>query len=63
MLGVTKPITLTVNVEPDPSTRARSVALSATGTLRRSDFGMGFGLPLISDTLELAVKTRAFTDE
>lgn len=63
MLGVTRPITLTVNVDPDPSTRGRSVALSATGTLRRSDFGMSFGLPLISDTLELTVKTRALTDE
>ena len=63
MLGVTRPITLTVNVEPDPATRGRSVALSATGTIRRSDFGMSFGLPLISDTLELAVKTRALTDE
>lgn len=63
MLGVTRPITLTVNVDADPSTRGRSVALSATGAIRRSDFGMIFGLPLISDTLELSVKTRALTDE
>jgi polyisoprenoid-binding protein YceI len=63
MLGVTKPLTLAVNVDSDPSTRGRIVALLATGTIRRSEFGMVFGLPLISDTVELAVKTRALTDE
>jgi polyisoprenoid-binding protein YceI len=63
MLGVTKPIALTVNVDADPSARGRSVGLMATGTIRRSEFGMIFGLPLISDTLELVVTTRALTDE
>ena len=62
MLGVTRPITLAVSVDAAPSTWGRSVALSATGTIRRSDFGMSFGLPLISDTLELSVKTNALTD-
>ena len=71
MLGVTKPIALTVNVEPDPSAqqsakqsaKRRLVAFSATGTIRRSDFGMIFGLPLIDDAIEITVKTRALTDE
>jgi len=75
MLGVTKPIALTVNVEPDPSAQQsakqsakqsairRLVAFSATGTIRRSDFGMIFGLPLIDDAIEITVKTRALTDE
>jgi polyisoprenoid-binding protein YceI len=71
MLGVTKPIALNVSVEPDPSAKEstkesakrRLVAFSATGTIRRSDFGMIFGLPLIDDAIEITVKTRALTDE
>src|SRR6266567_2895238 len=66
MLGVTKPIALDVNVEPDPSAKGpakgRLVAFSATGTIKRSDFGMIFGLPLIDDAIEITVKTRALTD-
>jgi polyisoprenoid-binding protein YceI len=63
MLGVSKPITLTVNVETDPSAKGRAVAFEAKGTIARSDFGMKFGIPLIDDALEITVKTRALTDE
>jgi polyisoprenoid-binding protein YceI len=63
MLGVTKPIALTVNVDTEPLAKRRAVAFSATGTLKRSDFGMIFGIPLIDDALEITVKTRALTDE
>jgi polyisoprenoid-binding protein YceI len=63
MLGVSKPFTLTVNVETDPSVKGRAVAFVATGTIARSDFGMKFGIPLIDDALEITVKTRALTDE
>jgi polyisoprenoid-binding protein YceI len=42
---------------------ANAVAFSATGTIRRSEFGMVFGLPLVDDALEITVKTRALTDE
>ncbi len=63
MLGVTKPVVLTVNVETEPSGRRRIVAFSATGTLKRSDYGMIFGIPLIDDALEITVKTRALADE
>ena len=63
MLGVTKPIVLTVNVDADPSAKARAVAFVATGTIRRSEFGMPFGVPIIDDALEITVKTRALADE
>ena len=63
MLGVTKPIVLTVNVDTDPSAKGRAVAFVATGTITRSQFGMTFGVPLIDDALEITVKTRALTDE
>jgi polyisoprenoid-binding protein YceI len=63
MLGVTKPVALTVNVETEPSGKRRVVAFSATATLKRSDYGMIFGIPLIDDALEITVKTRALSDE
>jgi polyisoprenoid-binding protein YceI len=59
MLGVTKPIVLTVNVDADRSAKGRAVAFVATGTITRSEFGMAFGAPLIDDALEITVKTRA----
>jgi polyisoprenoid-binding protein YceI len=63
MLGVTKPITLIVNVEAGSSAKGHTFAFSATGTLKRSEFGMNFGAPVIDDALEITVKTRALTDE
>jgi polyisoprenoid-binding protein YceI len=63
MLGVTKPVALTVNVETELSGKRHVVTFSATGTLKRSDYGMIFGIPLIDDALEITVKTRALADE
>ena len=63
MLGVTKPITLTVNVESEPLDKGGSVAFVAKGTIMRSDFGMKFGVPLIDDALEITVKSRAVSDD
>jgi polyisoprenoid-binding protein YceI len=63
MLGVSRPITLTVNVETDPSAKGRAIAFVAKGTIVRSEFGMKFGIPLIDDALEITVKTRALSDE
>ncbi|HEY7298815.1 MAG TPA: YceI family protein [Xanthobacteraceae bacterium] len=59
MLGVTKPIMLTVNVVTDRSVGGRDVAFSASATIKRSEFGMIFGIPLIDDALEIIVTTRA----
>jgi polyisoprenoid-binding protein YceI len=63
LLGVTRPVTLTVNVLADRPAKGHAVAFVATGAIKRSDFGMVFGIPLIDDTLEITVKTRALTDE
>jgi polyisoprenoid-binding protein YceI len=63
LLGVTKPITLIVDVAADPASKLRMVAFVAKGKIQRSDFGMIFGIPLIDDALEITVKTRALTDE
>jgi polyisoprenoid-binding protein YceI len=63
LLGETKPVALTVNVETEPSGKRRVVTFAAMGTLKRSDFGMIFGIPLIDDAFEITVKTRALSDE
>jgi polyisoprenoid-binding protein YceI len=63
MLGVTKPITLTVNVDRDPVTKGRTIGFLADGMIKRSDFGMTSGFPIINDALEIIVKTRAQTNE
>jgi polyisoprenoid-binding protein YceI len=63
LLGVTKPIMLTVDVATDPAAKGRAVAFVAKGRIQRSDFGMMFGIPLIDDALEITVKTRALYDE
>jgi polyisoprenoid-binding protein YceI len=63
MLGVSRPMTLNVNVETDPSAKGRAIAFVAKGTIARSEFGMKFGIPLIDDALEITVKTRALSDE
>ena len=63
MLGVSRPMTLNVNVETDLSSRGRAIAFLAKGTIVRSELGMKFGIPLIDDALEITVKTRALSDE
>ena len=34
----------------------------ATGTVKRADFGMKFGIPAVSDELKLYVAVEAFKD-
>ncbi len=63
MRGVSRPVTFTVDVEADAAARGRAVAFLATGAIARSNFGMNFGIPLIDDTLEMTVRTRALSDE
>lgn len=66
--GITKPVTLAVvfnggweGIPPDPFARA---GFSATGTLKRSDFGMAFGIPEpgsemgVSDEVAFAIETE-----
>jgi polyisoprenoid-binding protein YceI len=63
MLGVSRPVTLTVDVEKNKADQANAVSFTAKGTIVRSEFGMTFGIPLIDDAIEITVKTRALNDE
>ena len=56
LLGVTRPETFRVTVTPQG---AAAYSLVAEGEIRRSDFGMIGGLPLVADTVVITVSTRA----
>lgn len=61
--GVTKPVTLEVTLAkagPHPVDNTKIMAgFSARGTLKRSDFGMTYGLPVLGDEVELIIETEA----
>lgn len=62
MLGVTKPVTLTVTFNKEgvsPASKLETVGFSARGTLKRTDFGMKYGAPYISDDIELLIDAEA----
>lgn len=62
MLGVTKPVTLDVTLNkkgPHPFDKERTVAgFSATGTVKRSEFGMDYGVPAVGDEVKIAIETE-----
>lgn len=65
LLGVTRPLTLeaTLNkLAPYPiGTRAETVGASARGRLKRSDFGMSYGVAggLVGDEVEIVIEIEA----
>jgi polyisoprenoid-binding protein YceI len=62
MRGVTRPVVLNARfygAGTDPMTHAQTVGFSAKAQIKRSDFGLGFGAPLVSDMVDLEI-TAAF---
>lgn len=58
MLGVTRPLTVDVEVRPLPgATRAR-LEFTARATIDRLEFGMNSGFPLISRNVDLTVASE-----
>lgn len=58
----TVPVTLDVTINNSgthPMTQAQTVGLDATGSLRRSDFGLGMAAPAVSDEVQLRITTEA----
>lgn len=56
--GVTKEVTLDaslVGVGPNPMSKKETVGFSATTTIKRSDFGLGYGVPMVGDAVELKI--------
>jgi polyisoprenoid-binding protein YceI len=58
--GVTKPVTLDVSFygagrTPPNMGGKENIGFRATGTIRRSEFGLGFGIPFVGDVVKLEI--------
>ena len=65
ILGVTKPVTLSVvhnQTGKHPFSGKNGVGFSATTSIKRSDFGMGYGLPAVSDDVRIMIEVEAYED-
>jgi len=63
MLGVTKPLTLKVErwvCKDHPFRKVPMCGGNASGSLKRTDFGMKYGVPAISDEIRLYVGFEAY---
>lgn len=63
MNGVTAPVSLDVTLNRVGETRSGSTKLgfTATGSLMRSEWDMGYGVPFVSDEIELFISTELVT--
>jgi len=65
MVGVTKPVSLTVDrfkCNPASGNNKERCGGNATGKIKRSDFGMKFGIPNLSDEVTLLIMLEAVKD-
>lgn len=56
--GITKPVTLDAEfygAGANPMNKKENIGFVATGTIKRSDFGMGMAVPVVGDTVELKI--------
>ena len=65
LLGVTKPVKLTVDAfkcGPHPFSKKPVCGADAEGSFKRTDFGMKFGVPAISDEVKLSFSVLAYQE-
>jgi polyisoprenoid-binding protein YceI len=62
LLGVTRPVSLDVEVDRKLAGAGQRVGFKATGIIDRRDFGMNSGYPVISETVRLIVTTEVIRD-
>lgn len=65
LLGVTRPMALKVDrwkCAQHPVTKRAMCGGNATGALKRSDFGMKWGIPATSDEVKIMITFEAFKD-
>ncbi len=59
--GVTKPVTLAVTLNgagTHPMSKAATIGFSATGLIKRSDFGVMNWLPMVGDDVQIIIETE-----
>lgn len=63
LLGVTKPVTLDVTFNKAGAhpfnPKKQLIGFSASGTLKRSEFGMKYALPAVGDEVEIRIEVEA----
>jgi len=62
LLGVTKPLNLTIHsfkCIQHPMLKREVCGADASGSFKRSDFGMSYGLPLHGDDMKVAIQIEA----
>jgi polyisoprenoid-binding protein YceI len=62
ILGVSKPVTLqvnSINCGEHPFSKKQVCGFDATGSIKRSDFGVNYGLPAIGEVLDLQIELEA----
>lgn len=62
LLGVSKPVTLDVTFNKNaihPISNKKTVGFSATTTIKRSDFGMKYGVPGVADDVKIDIGSEA----
>lgn len=64
LLGVTKPVVLKVTfnggMKEHPFAKKPAVGFSATGIVKRSEFGMGNAIPVVGDDVTLLIEAEMF---
>ncbi len=66
LLGVTKPVTLAVEqngMGKHPMKDIKATGFSATGKIKRSDFGMSGGIPMVSDEVDIIIEVEAYGED
>lgn len=62
ILGVTKPVVLAAKLNkmgPHPMSGKDHVGFSATTSIKRSDFGMNYGIPNVGDEVSITIEVEA----
>lgn len=62
MLGVTKPLKLAINnfkCGPHPFSKKPVCGAEVTGSIKRTDFGMKYGVPAVGDDIKLIIQVEA----
>ena len=65
LLGATKPLTLTIDrwvCKDHPYARKHMCGGNASGRIKRSDFGMKFGIPAIGDEVKLFLEFEGYRE-
>ena len=65
LLGITKPVELAVTLVgagKHPMASRLVSGFSATGKLKRSDFGMNYGLPAVGDEVDIRIEIEGFKE-